>query len=101
MMAALVDFGGQRRFLRLERVEGSETGEFMDDERLGSAELTRAGIGGGGILKISEGGGNPVTGADERLEEGWGTTSTCSSSRGDSAGETFTMWGGSGLLRAG
>jgi hypothetical protein len=33
--------GGQRRFLRLERVEGSETGESMDDKRLRRAELTR------------------------------------------------------------
>jgi hypothetical protein len=68
---------------------------------LGVQSSLGAGIGGGGILKIGEGGGDPVTGADERLEEGWGTTSTCSSSRGDSAGERFTMRGGSGLLRAG
>jgi hypothetical protein len=32
--------GGQQRFLRLGRVEGSETGESMDNDRLGRAELT-------------------------------------------------------------
>jgi hypothetical protein len=32
--------GGQQRFLQLGRVEGSETGESMDNDRLGRAELT-------------------------------------------------------------
>jgi hypothetical protein len=35
--------GDRRWVLRLQRVEGSEMGESMDDERLGRVELTMGG----------------------------------------------------------
>jgi hypothetical protein len=41
-----------------------------------------------------------VIGADERLEEVWGTASARLSSRGDGTGERLIVWGGAGLLRA-
>jgi hypothetical protein len=61
---------------------------------LGGWSSPGAGICGGGGLAPDEGSGGPITGADERLEEGWGTASACSSSRGDSVGERLTARGG-------
>jgi hypothetical protein len=64
------------------------------------SQWTTIGLGGQSSLGAGVGGG-PVTGTDKGLEEGWGTASACSCSRGDNAREGLTAWGGSGLLRAG